>query len=331
MTGLARVDDNHLLAVTLVRRSVEADDIISLQLRPAQGGQLPRFSAGAHVDLHLPNGLVRQYSLCGDPRDEDRYEIAILREEQGRGGSKSAHDELREGDTLRISAPRNHFPLEAAPHTVLFAGGIGITPLLAMARELHEDAASFEFHYSARSRSRAAFADWLAAAPFADSVHFHFDDGPEGQRLDADYVCRTAVADSRLYVCGPAGFMDHVMSAARSAGWPQQRIHHEYFAAPASDPLSVAASGEVFEVECARAGKVVTVPVGQSIVAALRSHGIEVPLSCEQGICGTCSVRVLQGIPDHRDHFLTATEKAANDRLLACCSRALSARLVVDL
>ena len=329
MTGFERVDDNDLLRVTLVRRAVAAEGIISLQLRPAGGGRLPRFSAGAHVDLHLPNGLIRQYSLCGDPRDDDLYEIAILREEQGRGGSKSAHDDLREGDTLRISVPRNHFPLEQAPHTLLFAGGIGITPLLAMARQLHEDVASFELHYCARSRSRAAFADCLAAAPFSDSVHFHFDDGPEARRLDADYVCRTAVAGSRLYVCGPAGFMDHVMSAARGAGWPDERIHHEYFSAPA--PAHGTASGDGFEVECARAGKVVPVPAGQSIVAALRSHGIEVQLSCEQGICGTCSIRVLQGVPDHRDHFLTASEKAANDRLLACCSRALSARLVVDL
>lgn len=327
MTGLARIDDKNLLAVTLARRSVEADGIISLQLTHAAGGRLPGYRAGAHVDLHLPNGLVRQYSLCGDPRDEDCYEIAILREEQGRGGSRSAHDDLHVGDTLHISAPRNHFPLQAAPHSVLLAGGIGITPLLAMARELHASGSSFELHYCARSRSRAAFVDRLVASPLAGSVHFHFDDGPDTQRLDIGVVSRSAAAGSRLYLCGPSGFMEHVISGARGAGWPDERIHHEYFAAPQPE----AATGEIFEVECARAGKVVPVPAGQSIVAALRAHGIEVPLSCEQGICGTCSVRVLDGVPDHRDHFLTATEKAANDRLLACCSRALSARLVVDL
>lgn len=327
MTGLAGVDEKNLLAVTLVRRTVEAEGIVALHLRHAGGDRLPRYGAGAHVDLHLPNGLVRQYSLCGDPGDEDRYEIAVLREEQGRGGSRSAHDDLREGDMLHISAPRNHFPLQAAPHSVLLAGGIGITPLLAMAHELHASASSFELHYCARSRGRAAFVDRLAASPFADRVLFHFDDAPGAQRLDIASLCRSAHPDARLYVCGPSGFMDHVMSGARSAGWPKDRIHHEFFAAPAA----AAAGGDVFEVECARAGKVVPVSTGQSIVAALREHGIEVPLSCEQGICGTCSVRVLDGIPDHRDHFLTPTEKAANDRLLACCSRALSARLVVDL
>ena len=327
MTGFERIDDKNLLTVTLARRKLEAQGIISLQLRLSTGGPLPRFSAGAHIDVHLPNGQVRQYSLCGDPLEEDFYEIAILREAQGRGGSKSAHDDLREGDTLRISAPRNHFPLAEAPHSLLLAGGIGITPLLAMARQLHADGASFELHYCARSRSRAAFAGCLAESEFAHRIHFHFDDGPSVQRLDIGALLQSASTASHLYVCGPSGFMDHVIASAQSAGWPEGRIHHEYFAAPAAQ----AATGEVFEVECARAGKIVPVSAGQSIAAALRSHGIDVPLSCEQGICGTCSVGVLEGRPDHRDHFLTAHEKAANDRLLACCSRALSARLVVDL
>lgn len=327
MTGFERIDDKNLLIVTLARRKAEADDIISVRLSLSAGGPLPRFAAGSHIDVHLPNGQVRQYSLCNDPLEEDFYEIAILREAQGRGGSKSAHDDLREGDTVRISAPRNHFPLADAPHSVLLAGGIGITPLLAMARQLHADGASFELHYCARSRNRAAFVGWLAESDFAHRIHFHFDDGPSSQRLDIAPLLQSAIAGSHLYVCGPSGFMNHVISSAQSSGWPDERIHHEYFAAPTAN----VAHGEMFEVECARAGKVVPVPAGQSIASALRSHGIDVPLSCEQGICGTCSVGVLEGIPDHRDHFLTAHEKAANDRLLACCSRALSARLVVDL
>jgi len=327
VTGLERIDEKNLLTVTLARRKVEAEGIISLQLRLSTGGALPRFSAGSHVDVHLPNGQVRQYSLCSDPLEEYFYEIAILREAQGRGGSKSAHDDLREGDTLRISAPRNHFLLADAPHSLLLAGGIGITPLLAMARQLHADGASFELHYCARSRSRAAFARWLAESEFAHRIHFHFDDGPSSQRLDIAPLLQSAAAASHLYVCGPSGFMNHVISYAQRSGWPDERIHHEYFAVPAAN----VATGDVFEVECARTGKVIPVTAGQSIASALRSHGIDVPLSCEQGICGTCSVGVLEGIPDHRDHFLTAHEKAANDRLLACCSRALSVRLVVDL
>lgn len=326
MTGKDHTDDL-LLNVRIGSRKPEAEGIISLQLYPCDGVTLPAYRAGAHIDVHLPNGLVRQYSLFGDPSDTACYQIAVLREPNGRGGSRCVHDELREGDMLRISLPRNLFPLIPAPHTLLFAGGIGITPLLGMARELQAQRASFELHYCVRSHARAAFSEWLAASPFDDKVRFHVDDGPDAQRLDAGRLCRDAIAGAHLYACGPSGFMAHVISTAQAAGWDDARIHREYFAAPAE----TFTSGEEFELECARAGKLVPVADGQSIAAALRSHGIEVPLSCEQGICGTCSIRVLDGIPDHRDHFLTASEKAANDRLLACCSRARSARLVLDL
>ena len=326
MTGNESTDDL-LLNVKIGSRKLEAEGIISLKLDPCDGGTLPAFRAGAHIDVHLSNGLVRQYSLYGDPSDTTCYQIAVLREPNGRGGSRYVHDELREGDMLRISSPRNHFPLIPASHTLLFAGGIGITPLLSMARELYAQRASFELHYCVRSLARAAFSDWLAASDFEDNVRLHIDEGPDANRLDAGRLCRDAIAGAHLYVCGPSGFMTHVISTAQGAGWDDARIHREYFAPPAE----TATSGEVFELECARAGKLVPVADGQSIAAALRSHGIEVPLSCEQGICGTCSIRVLDGIPDHRDHFLTASEKAANDRLLACCSRARSARLVLDL
>lgn len=327
MTSITPMAGSDLLRVVVSRRSIEADGIVAFQLTDANGGSLPPFSAGAHIDVHLPNSYVRQYSLCGDPAAHHRYEIAILKEENGRGGSKSAHENLREGDGLQISHPRNYFPLHQAPHSLLLAGGIGITPLLCMARQLHSDGSSFELHYCTRNSARAAFRTWLAQGSLDGKVHFHFDDCLPEQRLDAATLLGAASIQTHLYVCGPSGFMDHVMATARALGWSDARLHHEYFAAPADTQPQ----GEIFQVECVRSGKVVDVLKGQSIAGALRGYGIEVPLSCEQGICGTCSVKVLSGIPDHRDHFLSAVERAANDRLLACCSRAASARLVIDL
>jgi vanillate monooxygenase ferredoxin subunit len=318
---------DHSLTVLVSRRSAEAEGIISLALTSTGGGSLPPFSPGAHIDVHLPAGHVRQYSLHGDSLNNDRYEIAILKEENSRGGSRSAHDDLREGTHLQISTPRNHFPLHVAPHSVLLAGGIGITPLLCMARYLHAKSASFELHYCVRTAKRAAFRTWLEQGEFASRTHFHFDDGPAEQRFDAATILKTASANTHLYVCGPTGFMDHALTTAKNLAWADARLHHEYFSARVQEKQL----SNGFQVECARAGMVVDVLPEQSIASALRSHGIEVPLSCEQGICGTCSVTVLDGVPDHRDHFLSAAERAANDRLLACCSRAVSPRLVIDL
>ena len=314
------------LDVVVRRRELQGQAVAVLTLADPAGRPLPAFSAGAHIDLHLPGGLVRPYSLCSDPRDTAAYRLGVLKDPASRGGSVAVHQALAEGARLRIGAPRNHFPLISdAPYSVLVGGGIGITPMLAMAWTLHAAGAAFELHYCARSRAQAAFLDELAAAPWADRVQLHFDD--EDTVLAPAELLRAAPAGRHLYVCGPAGFMDWVMAEAAAAGLDAAQIHREYFSAPTTD----ASENTGFELEARRSGKVVHVAPEMGLLDALKRIGIEVPVSCEQGVCGTCACTVLEGEPEHRDAYLTEEERAANDQILVCCSRSRSARLVLDL
>jgi len=316
------------LLVRVARRHTEALDICSLDLVPEPGHSLPAFSAGAHIDVHLPNGLVRQYSLCNPPGETGRYQIAVLRDPASRGGSQAVHNLLPEGATLHISAPKNHFPLATeAPHHLLLAGGIGITPLLAMAEHLTSQGECFELHHCTRSRDRTPFTERVAASAFARHTHHHFDDGDAVQKLDIAATLQRAPDGTHLYVCGPQGFMDAVLNAGRAQGWPEERLHREYFAAA---PVDHANDGS-FELEIASSGRVIPVRADQSALAALLEAGLDIPMSCEQGVCGTCLTRVKAGTPEHRDQYLTPEEQAANDQFLPCCSRASSARLVLDL
>ncbi len=312
--------------VRVREKRIAALGVAAFVLEAEDGGALPPFEAGAHVDLALPNGLVRQYSLCGAPGRSACYELGILLEAEGRGGSRSAHADLHEGDRLRISAPRNLFALVPGRHAVLMAGGIGITPILAMAEHLAAAGASFELHYFTRSQDRAAFVERLDGPAFAGRIHYHFDDRPE-TRLDIPARLSAPAADTHLYVCGPGGFMDHVLDSARAAGWADANVHSERFTAAPADH----AADDPFEVEIAGTGTVVPVGAGQSVVAALAAAGISVPVSCEQGICGTCMMQVVEGIPDHRDMYLSDEDHAANDQFTPCCSRALTPRLVIQL
>lgn len=314
------------LMLRVTRRVEEADGVCSFELVPQDDRTLPAFAAGAHIDVHVAPGLVRQYSLSNDPAERHRYRIAVLREPASRGGSAGMHDSVRTGDILRVSAPRNHFPLADAPHSLLLAGGIGVTPILAMARALHAQDRDFEMHYCGRSASRMAFLGELASAAFASRVVLHADDVPQ-QKFDAQRVLSPPAGDTHLYVCGPNGFMDHVLETARRLGWPETRLHREYFAGVAT---ALATDGS-FEVRVASTGLRCQVPAGQTVTEALAAHGVEVPTSCEAGVCGTCLTRVLEGTPDHRDSFLTDAEHAANDQFTPCCSRALSPLLVLDL
>lgn len=315
------------MPVRVVRKALEAQDIASFELAHPEGAPLPAFEAGAHIKVQVPGGLARHYSLCNDPAEQHRYRIAVLRDAASRGGSAAMHDAVREGDLLHVSRPRNHFPLQATPRTLLLAGGIGVTPLLAMAHRLAADGADFELHYCTRNAARTAFRDEIAASVFAHRVHFHFDDGPPSQRLHLARVLAAPVADARLYVCGPTGFIEHVVTTAKDHGWPQAQIHLEYFGAAPLDHSAEAA----FEVKIASTGRTCAVGPGQNVVEALRAHGIEIMTSCEQGVCGTCLTGVLQGTPDHRDLYLTDEEHAANDRFTPCCSRSRSPLLVLDL
>lgn len=315
------------LQVRVQRKSQEAEGIVALELVSADGRPLPGFGAGSHIDVNLPNGLVRQYSLCNSAAERHRYRIAVLREPSSRGGSAAVHDLVKEGDVLTISAPRNHFPLHDAPRSLLLAGGIGVTPILCMAQRLATWGADFEMHYCTRSPARTAFREEIAASGFADKVHLHHDDGAEAQKLRVAELLATPEPGTQIYVCGPGGFIDHVVNTAKANGWPAQQIHLEYFAAAAQDT----SGDQPFEVKLTSSGQTYRIPKDQTIVQALRAEGVEIMVSCEQGVCGTCITRVLEGVPDHRDCYLTDDERAANDQFTPCCSRSKTPLLVLDL
>ena len=313
--------------VIVAHKSVEALDVCSFELVDPQGAALPPFSAGSHIDVQVGDSLVRQYSLCNDPRETHRYLIAVLRDPNSRGGSVGIHA-LQLGMAVGISDPKNHFALaHDARHSLLLAGGIGITPILCMAERLANIGASFELHYCTRAPDRTAFTERIRAAAFADRVAFHHDDGPAAQRFDALATIGAPGSGRHLYVCGPTGFMDWVLGTAHELGWPEDRLHREYFAAK---PIDTSQDGS-FDVQIASTGAVIRIAPDQSVVAALAAVGVEVPTSCEQGVCGTCLTRVLDGTPDHRDMYLTPDEQAKGDQFTPCCSRATSARLVLDL
>jgi len=315
------------LTVKVVRKAREAEGISSFELRRADGQPLPPFTAGAHIDVQLAPGLVRQYSLCNAPSERHRYLIAVLREPQSRGGSLAMHERIELGDPLQISEPRNHFALLPARRTLLLAGGIGITPILCMAEELSQAGADFEMHYCSRSAERMAFRSRIEESAFADRVQFHFDAGPEAQKLDANRLLAQQPAGTHLYVCGPAGFIAHVLDQARRCGWPEDQLHREFFAAAPVETQADAA----FELRLARSGLSCRVPADKSALEVLLAHGIAVPMSCESGVCGTCLTRVIEGVPEHRDVYLTEAEQARNDQFTPCCSRARSPMLVLDL
>jgi vanillate O-demethylase ferredoxin subunit len=315
-----------MIAVRVAAKVREADGICSYELVRLDGAPLPPFDAGAHIDVHLANGQVRQYSLCNPPHETHRYLIGVLRDPGSRGGSVAMHETVHTGSILSIGAPRNHFPLADAPHTVLAAGGIGVTPILAMAEALAAQGASFEMHYCARSPERAAFRERIATSRFSGHARFHYDSGDAQQRFDVPAY--TAVPDgSRLYVCGPAGFIAHVLETARARGWPEAQLHVEYFAGAVVDT----SGDQPFDVRLASSGQLLTVPPERTVLQVLAAHGVEVPYACEEGVCGTCVTRVLDGVPDHRDLYLTDEEHAANDQFTPCCSRAKTRMLVLDL
>ncbi|SFN98926.1 vanillate O-demethylase ferredoxin subunit [Variovorax sp. PDC80] len=306
----------------------EAQDIASFELVACDGGSLPVFAAGSHIDVKVSESLTRQYSLCNSPAETHRYVIAVQKEPSSRGGSKAMHETVKVGDTLTIGAPKNNFRLaHDAERHLLLAGGIGITPILCMAESLAIREASFELHLCTRSIDRTAFRERIAGSHFSEKVHFHFDDGVAEQKFDMQRQLAQSQSGTHLYVCGPKGFMDAVLSSARAGGWPEHCLHYEFFSA---EPVS-ADSDEGFELQLASSGRIVAVRKGQTALEALTEAGIEVASSCEQGVCGTCATRVLVGIPDHRDLYFTAEQHAANDQFTPCCSRAKTTRLVLDL
>ena len=314
------------IVVKVVNKTTEAEDIVSLELASIDDNPLPLFSAGSHIDVHVPGGLIRQYSLCNNPVERHRYQIAVLREPQSRGGSIGMHH-IKVGDVVRISEPRNLFPLTPADHYLLIAGGIGVTPILCMAERLSTVGASFSMHYCSRSPERAAFLSRISTSQFSARSHVYFDNTDVREKLDLGKIIDAAPPGTHIYVCGPSGFIDFVTDTTRIRGWPTDRVHLEYFGNVPQDTDGDTA----FEVKIASSGERYPIPADKSVWSTLLEHGIDIPVSCEQGICGTCITRVLQGTPDHRDVYLTDEEKAKNDQFAPCCSRARTALLVLDL
>ena len=316
-----------MIDVVVVSRKNEAQDICSYELACVDDSALPGFSAGAHIDVHLPGGLIRQYSLCNHPEERHRYLIGVLKDPDSRGGSQCLHEQINTGDRLRISEPRNLFPLaHQARRSLLFAGGIGVTPILCMAERLAHSDADFEMHYCARSSVRAAFVERIKNSSFADRVFLHFDEQPETALNEARVLAQPG-ENAHLYVCGPGGFMQHVLDSARALGWQEDSLHREYFAATPADTSNDGS----FSVKVGSTGQVFEIPADKTVVQVLESHGIDIAMSCEQGICGTCLTRVLEGVPDHRDLFLSENEQALNDQFTPCCSRSKSPLLVLDI
>jgi ferredoxin-NADP reductase len=314
------------LDLVIVRRDEQVPGIVVLDLVDPDDGALPAFEAGAHVDVHVSPGLVRQYSLCSDPANAHTYRLGVLLDSASRGGSAGIHADFHVGSCIRIGSPRNLFPLaKDVRRSILIGGGIGITPIVAMAYHLHGEAQEFTLHYCARAPEKAAFLTELDEAGFRDRVRLHFDGGPEVQRFDVARDLPPPANDVHLYVCGPEGFMAWVIAEAGRLGYHEPQIHREYF------KTVVDRSGEAFDVVLSRSNRRIAVGSESTIVAALAEAGVQITTSCEEGICGTCLCSVLAGTPDHRDVYLTEEEKAANDQMLLCCSRSKTPQLVLDL
>lgn len=314
--------------VRVTKRRELTSEIAEFTLERDDGSALPAYSAGAHIDVRAPNGVVRQYSLCGDCDDLGRYEIAVLYEQNSSGGSRSIWQEVKVGDLIDIGHPRNLFSLASESQRVwLFAGGIGITPILAMSRALHKANIPFELHYASRSASQCAFAADLRDCLHVESIHFYHDD--EGRRIDFGRLLDAPTADVHVYVCGPSGFIQAVIDAAARAGFPDTQVHREVFSAAEME----SDGNEAFEVEIASTGEVLAVPADRTLAAVLIGHGLPLMVSCEQGVCGTCMTTVISGEPDHRDSVLTQEDRERGDTILPCCSRsrANAPRLVLDL
>jgi ferredoxin-NADP reductase len=324
---LRRAAPGHL-TVRVASRVRETGDIVRFELEAPDGGPLPSFVAGAHIEVFLKRGLVRQYSICNSPRESHRYVIAVLRDAKSRGGSSMMHKQVRVGDLLEIGMPRNHFPLAAdAGESVLVAGGIGITPLLSMAEHLADSGAAFRLHYRARSRASMAFADYIEKSRFAGNATLHLSDGAPEQLMNLDMLLADPAPGRHLYVCGPKGFMETVLATAEHLGWSNANLHREFFA----NEVVSNSTDLPFVVHALRSGKVIPIASGQTALQGLAAAGVKVPRSCEQGVCGTCLTKVLEGQPDHRDLYLNDAQRASNACFLPCCSRSLTPLLVLDI
>ncbi|TWP38557.1 PDR/VanB family oxidoreductase [Leekyejoonella antrihumi] len=299
-----------------------ADGVLELVLRAPSGSDLPAWAPGAHIDV-VAGGFTRQYSLCGDPHDRSVWRIAVLREVAGRGGSAHLHDQVRQGDTVRVRGPRNHFALVASPQYLFIAGGIGVTPILPMAAAAESAGSTWSLAYGGRTRATMAYADELRTT-YGEKVSLHPQD--ETGPLPLEMLLGEARTDTAVYCCGPEGLLQAVEQ--HCAAWPSGALHLERFSPKQQGKPQL--QGD-FEVELASTGQTLTVPPERSILSVLEEAGVGILSSCTEGTCGTCETGVLSGQVDHRDSLLTADERAANDVMFVCVSRAACPRLVLDL
>lgn len=302
----------------------EAKGAMVIELRSPSGEELPRFTPGAHIELHLPGNLVRQFSLCNDARERDRYCIGVGLSPISRGGSSHVHRSLRVGDLIQVSAPRNHFPLEEdAPEQVFIAGGIGITPIYSMIQWCEANRRPWHLYYLVRSRQRAAFLE--ALAEYGDKVTLHADD-EAGAVFDVPALMARQRPTSHFYTCGPTPLMLAVEAASQA--YPPEQVHFEWFTP--KEPIDPVRA-DTFTVKLARSGSVFEVPPGKTILEVLEANGVSVESSCREGTCASCETRVIAGIPEHRDSVLSAAERNKNDSMMICVSRAVSDTLELDL
>ena len=321
------MSQKRILTLRVARLTHETPEILGVELAHPRGGVLPADEAGAHIDLHLPGGFARQYSLARAPHAAgQRYVIGVKREPAGRGGSHAVHQRLREGDLIPVGEPRNTFSLaRGAAHHWLLAGGIGMTPLLAMAQTLAERGEPFTLCVFARSPAHLAFADALRDHALAPHLRLHFDEGgTPAQKIELKALLAAPAPGAHLYLCGPAGFMQAVRAAAQA--WPEDNIHAEFFAAP---DVAAAQAGRPFTLHLRQRGIRVPVAADQTAVDALHDVGIDVAVSCQQGLCGTCVVPADGATAEHRDFCLSGSERRA--KVALCCSRAQGDELVIDL
>jgi phthalate 4,5-dioxygenase reductase subunit len=319
-----RVDPGAMAPLRIVQKEEIARDIVQFDLRDADDAELPPFTAGAHLSLQTPRGHVREYSLCNDPAERDRYVIAVKREDQGRGGSISLIDDTKPGDILNVAAPVNNFELPARATTfLLLAGGIGIAPIMSMVRHLqNQPGKSFRLYYCTRSPEVTAFLSELGAPGLRGKVSIHHDDGNPSRLLDLWPIVEQRKNQEHIYCCGPRPMMEAVRDM--TGHWSSAAVHFETF----SKPTAPRPDDRVFRVRLARSNIEFDVPVGTTILEAIRNHGVTVPSSCESGTCGTCRTRLLEGEADHRDLVLAEHEKGQS--IMVCVSRSRSPCLVLD-
>jgi phthalate 4,5-dioxygenase reductase subunit len=312
-----------LMALRVTRNDKIADGVHLLEFRDPDGKALPPFSAGAHISLGVPNGELRKYSLCSDPADRERYAIAVKREANGRGGSSNLIDNTAPGDTLMVGTPVNDFELPPRAQDFLFiAGGIGITPIMAMIRHIRAEGKRFRLFYCSRSPETTAFRDELSGPDFKEKVVIHYDYGDPARSLDLKPILAERKNREHLYCCGPRPLMEAVR--AMTDHWSSAAVHFEAF----SDAATHKKNDMAFKVRLAKSGDVLKVPADKTVLEVLRAHGLDVPSSCETGTCGTCRTKLLAGAADHRDLVLAEHEKA--DNIMICVSRAKSDEITID-